>query len=152
VLSGLSDRLTTGERRASSPGSTPRLVTSIGRCPAASAYVRGNENGCLPCVPLDHFPHPLPQNGPHENIGIDDQSFSSPPVAADTIRQRIEPMAKGFVQEDWREVALREIAARTFILNVPGTRTSLRRIKDLIYGIGMAGSLVPLRRSGAQAG
>ena len=50
---------------------------------------------------------------------------SSPPVAADTIRQRIEPMVTGVVQEEWREVALREIAARTFVLNVPGARTAI---------------------------
>jgi hypothetical protein len=50
---------------------------------------------------------------------------SSPPVAADSIRQRIEPMVRGLVQEDWREVALREIAARTFVLNVPGARAAI---------------------------
>lgn len=50
---------------------------------------------------------------------------SSPPVAADSIRQRIEPMVSGLVQEDWREVALREIAARTFVLNVRGTRAAI---------------------------
>lgn len=50
---------------------------------------------------------------------------SSPPVSADTIRQRIEPMVKGVVREEWREVALREIAARTFVLNFSGARTAI---------------------------
>jgi hypothetical protein len=50
---------------------------------------------------------------------------SSPPVAVDTIRQRIEPMVRGLVQEDWWEVALREIAARMFVLNVPGTKAAI---------------------------
>jgi hypothetical protein len=50
---------------------------------------------------------------------------SSPPVAVDTIRQRIEPMIRGLVQEDWREVALREIVARMFVLNVPGARAAI---------------------------
>jgi hypothetical protein len=43
------------------------------------------------------------------------------PVAAATIRQRIELMVKGLVQADWQEAALREVAARTFVLNLPGT-------------------------------
>jgi len=45
----------------------------------------------------------------------------APPVAAETIRQRIEPMVRGLVQADWQEAALREVAARTFVLNLPGT-------------------------------
>ena len=45
---------------------------------------------------------------------------SSQAVSPDMIRQRIEPMVTGLVQADWQEVALREITARTFILNVPG--------------------------------
>ena len=45
---------------------------------------------------------------------------SSPAVPPDMIWQRIEPMVTGLVQEDWREVTLREITARTFILNLPG--------------------------------
>ena len=44
---------------------------------------------------------------------------------AETIRQRIEPMVTGLVQADWREVALREITARTFVLNLPGTRAAI---------------------------
>jgi hypothetical protein len=30
-------------------------------------------------------------------------------------------MVKGLVQADWQETALREVAARTFVLNLPGT-------------------------------
>jgi hypothetical protein len=50
---------------------------------------------------------------------------SSPPVAANAIRQRIEPMVAGLVREDWREIALREITGRMFVLNVPGTRAAI---------------------------
>lgn len=50
---------------------------------------------------------------------------SSPAVPPDMIWQRIEPMVTGLVQEDWREVTLREITARTFILNLPGTRAAI---------------------------
>ncbi len=50
---------------------------------------------------------------------------SSPTVPPDMIRHRIEPMVTGLVQEDWREVALREIIARTFVLNVPGARAAI---------------------------
>jgi hypothetical protein len=49
------------------------------------------------------------------------EAQSAPPVAAETIRQRIEPMVTGLVQADWQEVALREVTARTFVLNFPGT-------------------------------
>src|SRR5688572_1493306 len=42
---------------------------------------------------------------------------SSQAVSPNLIRQRIEPMVTGLVQADWREGALREITARTFILN-----------------------------------
>jgi hypothetical protein len=50
---------------------------------------------------------------------------ASPLVSQDTIRQRIGPMVSGLVQADWRDVALREITARTFILNLPGTRKAI---------------------------
>lgn len=46
-------------------------------------------------------------------------------VSPDIIRQRIEPMVTGLVQTDWREVALHEMVARTFILNVPGARGAI---------------------------
>jgi hypothetical protein len=41
------------------------------------------------------------------------------------IRRRIEPMVKGLVQDDWQEVALREIIARTFTLNYQGTKAAI---------------------------
>ena len=50
---------------------------------------------------------------------------SSQVVSPDSIRQRIEPMVMGLIQTDWREVALRESVARTFILNLPGTRAAI---------------------------
>ncbi len=46
-------------------------------------------------------------------------------MSPDVIRQRIEPMVCGLVQAEWRDVALREITARTFILNLPGTRKAI---------------------------
>ena len=48
-----------------------------------------------------------------------------PPVPPEAIRQRIDPMVTGLVSGDWREVALREITARTFVLNLPGTRAAI---------------------------
>lgn len=53
------------------------------------------------------------------------EAQSTPPVPPDTIRQRIEPLVTGLVQGDWRDVALREITARTFVLNLQGTRTAI---------------------------
>ena len=53
------------------------------------------------------------------------EAQASPLVSPDTIRQRIEPMVNGLVQAEWRDVVLREITARTFILNLPGTRKTL---------------------------
>jgi hypothetical protein len=50
---------------------------------------------------------------------------SSQAVSPDSIRQRIEPMVTGLVQADLQKVALREITARTFILNVPGARAAI---------------------------
>jgi hypothetical protein len=53
------------------------------------------------------------------------EAQSASPVGAETIRQRIEPMVKGLVQADWQEAALREVTARTFVLNFPGTRAAI---------------------------
>jgi hypothetical protein len=47
------------------------------------------------------------------------------PVPPEAIRQRIDPMVTGLVPGDWREVALREITARTFVLNLPGTMAAI---------------------------
>lgn len=48
-----------------------------------------------------------------------------PPVPPEAVRQRIEPMVTGLVSGDCREVALREITARTFVLNFPGARAAM---------------------------
>ena len=48
-----------------------------------------------------------------------------PPVPPEAIRQRIDPMVTGLLPGDWRDVALREITARTFVLNLPGTRAAI---------------------------
>jgi len=53
------------------------------------------------------------------------EAQADPLVSPETIRQRIEPMVSGLVQADWRDVALHEITARTFILNLPGTRKAV---------------------------
>ena len=69
-----------------------------------------------------------------ENL-LPPEAQSTPSVPADTIRQRIEPMVTGFVQEDWREVALREVRARTFVLNVPGARAAIAaELKTCLMG------------------
>src|SRR5688572_29556881 len=60
---------------------------------------------------------------------------SSHAVAPCVVRQRIEPMVTGLVQEDWREVAVREINARTFILNVGGAGTAIdAELKTCLMG------------------
>ena len=53
------------------------------------------------------------------------EAQSAPQVAPDIIRRRIEPMVKGLVQHDWQEIALREIIARTFILNFQGAKAAI---------------------------
>ena len=53
------------------------------------------------------------------------EAQASPLVSPDAIRQRIEPMVSGLVQADWRDVALCEITARMFILNLAGTRMAV---------------------------
>jgi hypothetical protein len=50
---------------------------------------------------------------------------ATPQVDPETIRPRIEPMVKGLVQDDWQEVALRELTARTFVLNFQGARAAM---------------------------
>lgn len=49
----------------------------------------------------------------------------APQVPPETIRQRLEPMVKGLVQSDWQEIALRELTARTFVLNFSGAAAAL---------------------------
>jgi hypothetical protein len=44
----------------------------------------------------------------------------APLVAPEMVRSRINPMVKGLVQSDWQEIALRELTARTFVLNFQG--------------------------------
>jgi hypothetical protein len=48
-----------------------------------------------------------------------------PPVAPETIRQRVHSMVTGLVQRDWRDVALRELARRTYILTFPGIQAAM---------------------------
>ena len=48
-----------------------------------------------------------------------------PRVAPEAIRQRIDPMVKGLVQGDWRELALRELGQRTFVLNFQGAKAAM---------------------------
>jgi len=49
----------------------------------------------------------------------------APLVAPETIRRRIDPMVKGLVQSDWQDIALRELTARTFVLNFQGARAAI---------------------------
>jgi hypothetical protein len=46
-------------------------------------------------------------------------------VASEEIQRRLEPMVMGLVQSDWQEVALRELTARTFVLNFQGAAAAL---------------------------
>ncbi len=50
---------------------------------------------------------------------------SAPPIPPDTVRCHIEPMVKGLVQGDWREVGLHELAQRTFVLNFQGAKAAM---------------------------
>jgi hypothetical protein len=43
-------------------------------------------------------------------------------IAPELVRAHVEPMVKGLVQKDWQEVALRELASRTFVLNFRGPK------------------------------
>src|ERR1035441_4819839 len=52
-------------------------------------------------------------------------SLTVPAVDQESFRQRVEPMVKGLVQRDWQDVALRELARRTFVLNYHGTKGAL---------------------------
>jgi hypothetical protein len=83
---------------------------------------------------------------------LPEEAQASPLVSPDAIRQRIEPMVSGLVQADWRDVALREITARTFILNLPGTRMVVEaELSTSFHGIGVAGPLAAVRGLWAQA-
>ena len=53
------------------------------------------------------------------------EAQQAPPVAPELIRAHIEPMVKGLVQKDWQDVALGELASRTFVLNFCGAKTAL---------------------------
>ena len=46
-------------------------------------------------------------------------------IAPELVRAHVEPMVKGLVQKNWQEVALRELASRTFVLNFRGAETAL---------------------------
>jgi len=48
-----------------------------------------------------------------------------PQVGLETIRASIGPMVKGLVERDWQEVALRELTARTFVLNFQGAQAAV---------------------------
>ena len=50
---------------------------------------------------------------------------SAPLIPPDTVRRHIEPMVRGLVQDDWQEVAIRELAQRTFVLNFQGAKAAM---------------------------
>jgi hypothetical protein len=85
---------------------------SLAQFKADEAYTRATKNAIRNL--FDRLANLLPE-----------EVQASPPVAADAIRQRIEPMITGLVQEDWREIALREITARMFVLNASGARAAI---------------------------
>ena len=49
----------------------------------------------------------------------------APHIDPEMIRPRVELMVKGLVQDDWQEVALRELVSRTFVLNVRGAEAAM---------------------------
>lgn len=50
---------------------------------------------------------------------------SAAPILPDTVRRHIEPMVTGLVQSDWQDVAIRELAERTFVLNFQGAKAAM---------------------------
>lgn len=50
---------------------------------------------------------------------------SAPPIPPDTVRRHIEPMVRGLVQGDWLDVAVRELAQRTYVLNFQGAKAAM---------------------------
>ena len=50
---------------------------------------------------------------------------SATPIPPEAVRRHIEPMVRGLVQGDWQEVAIRELAQRTFVLNFQGAKTAM---------------------------
>jgi hypothetical protein len=66
----------------------------------------------------------------------------APQVGPETIRRSIGPMVKGLVQGDWQEVALRELTARTFVLNFQGARAAMdAELSTLLHGNGVEAAL-----------
>jgi hypothetical protein len=49
----------------------------------------------------------------------------TPAMTVETIRHRVEGMVTGLVQLDWQEIALRELTARTYVLNFLGARAAM---------------------------
>jgi hypothetical protein len=49
----------------------------------------------------------------------------APQAGPRTIRASIGPMVKGLLEGDWQEVALRELTARTFVLNFQGAKAAM---------------------------
>ncbi len=50
---------------------------------------------------------------------------STPPILPDTVRNHIEPMVRGLVQGDWQDIAISELAQRTFVLNFQGAKAAM---------------------------
>jgi len=57
-----------------------------------------------------------------------------PKVASEEIRRRLEPMVKGLLQDDWQQVALTELIARTFVLNFQGGQEALEAELSTCFG------------------
>jgi len=53
------------------------------------------------------------------------EAQSAPLVGPETIGSRINSMVKGLVRSDWQEIALRELTARTFVLNFQGAKAAM---------------------------
>lgn len=56
---------------------------------------------------------------------LPEETRAAPSVSPEAIRRRIEPMVNGLVLADQREAALREIVAKTFVLNFQGAKAAI---------------------------
>lgn len=56
---------------------------------------------------------------------LPEEARAAPSVSPEAIRRRIEPMVNGLVLTDQREAALREIVAKTFVLNFQGAKAAI---------------------------
>ncbi|MDO8806697.1 MAG: hypothetical protein Q7R35_19970, partial [Elusimicrobiota bacterium] len=56
---------------------------------------------------------------------LPESAGNAPAVTPEMIQEKVKPMVLGLVQADWRDIALRELGTRIFVLNPEGTRRAI---------------------------